>query len=148
MEKEKSTLLQTLQEQGEVTFEHQLLVHGKHMDKPLVIWELPPIGSEVIILQHLYFDRKKTHSQDLYGLEEEPARKYVVYRVDSYTHGIENPYTLGNFMVLKCMRGLYEETRVIPTREIACGFFRALVLTEEEVRDANEFRKEFRKRYI
>lgn len=124
---------------GKIHLSNHLLETVGAFDKPTVIWTLPPLGSNVLILEHITSDRKKRETT-LYGLETEGNRRFIVYKVKEYTVSQDKPYDSRNFVVLQYQIGKKIWLRRIPTREFACGYYEAEILSEEDVREVEKYR--------
>ena len=114
--------------------DHPLQNDGKviRINKPTIIFPLPSVGSKIILLEHL-FDARKQRQCSTYGAIKIRG-KYTLYTVEEYTVGIDYPFQSNNFLVVTYQREKGPVVRqLIPAREISCGFYEAMVLSEEDI---------------
>lgn len=104
---------------------------------PTIIFPLPPVGSKIILLEHL-FDARKQRQCSTYGAVKVRG-KFTVYTVLKYSVGIEYPFHPNNFLIGEYQRGKGPvSTQRISAREISCGFYEAMVLSEENIDELRE----------
>lgn len=104
---------------------------------PTIIFPLPPVGSKIILLEHL-FDARKQRQCNTYGAVK-VGGKFTIYTVQEYTVGIDYPFHPQNFLIGEYQRGKGPVSiQRIPAREISCGFFETMILSEENINELME----------
>lgn len=105
--------------------------------QPTIIFPLPPVGSRILLLEHL-FDTRKQRQCNTYGAMKVRG-KFTIYTVQEYTLGINYPFHPNNFLIGEYQRGKGPVSiQRISARDISCGFYEAMVLSEENIDELRE----------
>lgn len=111
---------------------------GAMREKGEIVNQLPPVGSRVIV-EHYKLKSKNALALDRdeegYGLHAgyvDCFGRPRIYAVDSYTHGIDNPFDVRNSVILITnIRGEHILKQTIKTVDIASGYIRLVPAPKE-----------------
>lgn len=117
---------------------NEITSYGELKDENEQVNELPPVGSRVVVLEKHVYERAQGDNKilaiyrtdDSFHVRERGAYNKI-YRVESYSKGIDNIYASNNLILLKDERTGVRQS--IKASSVATGSMKLRIIDEEYV---------------